>query len=547
MRKSIKKAIVGVLSAAMAFSVAAVPAQNASAIVEGQLVSTTKSSSYRAYIVVQQAGTYVFRDHWYGNNNHLNSLELNSTTYSIADGNGGVKSNQPCPYSPLLYLHHSDLTNTVTNAILLKGPGTRVDITDAVITKPGTYSVRIDLPEAASKVFTYADADFNTPEQDITCKETKSFFNMIGIATDIPRPDPKGLAAVPTLGTANFTNVELYFDGKLVKKVDKCSTEDGTFANDDAVKYNDRGQIATGYSSGNYYTPMLINTYDSENNEQSRVRVAKSNANDANIPDIKTVPTKSIEIRFTIDGDIFDANGAASDSIAALKMAIANAKAIDPAYQNTVNIGTTVNADGSFNSTVQTYDDNLNPVSAKTINYNPDGTVSGSAVAQIVATKNEGNKASFTPDAVGTTFTINGNTYKVTKAATVSEDKTKITGSGEVALTAVTNAAKVNSGAVVENGYFAYNVTTINAKAFSKAKKATTVIVGAKVTTIGNNAFAGLKKLKNIQIKSKVLKKITGKKTFKFKKAVTIKVPKAKKAAYTKLIKKAGGAKNKIK
>lgn len=84
----------------------------------------------------------------------------------------------------------------------------------------------------------------------------------------------------------------------------------------------------------------------------------------------------------------------------------------------------------------------------------------------------------------------------------------------------------------------AYKVTTINAKAFqdSDIKNLT---IGANVTTIGKSAFANCGSLKKITIKSNSLK--IGKKAFKgISKKATVKVPKAKKKAYKKLLKKAG-------
>lgn len=63
---------------------------------------------------------------------------------------------------------------------------------------------------------------------------------------------------------------------------------------------------------------------------------------------------------------------------------------------------------------------------------------------------------------------------------------------------------------------------------------------GTNLREIGSKAFFGCKKLKNITIKSKVLKKV-GKNAFKgiHKKAV-IKVPAAKYKAYVKLLAKKG-------
>ena len=145
----------------------------------------------------------------------------------------------------------------------------------------------------------------------------------------------------------------------------------------------------------------------------------------------------------------------------------------------------------------------------------------------------------------GTVLKDKAFTYKVTKAA--SDDK-KV--AGEVALTGLVkkNIKKATvKGSVVIDGY-KYNVTSIGAKAFAKAKKLTKVTIGKNVKTIGAKAFFGLKKLKSVSIKSKNITKI-GKKAFfrKGGKKVTFKVVKAKKKAYKKLLKNAKTNKYKVK
>ena len=109
-----------------------------------------------------------------------------------------------------------------------------------------------------------------------------------------------------------------------------------------------------------------------------------------------------------------------------------------------------------------------------------------------------------------------------------------------------------------------YNVVSIGKGAFKNNKKITKVLVGKNVKTIGDSAFAGCKKLKQVScnytalksigkaafkedkklkkfiIKSKKLKKVA-KNSFKgVKKSCVIKVPKAKKKAYTTLFRKKG-------
>ena len=83
-------------------------------------------------------------------------------------------------------------------------------------------------------------------------------------------------------------------------------------------------------------------------------------------------------------------------------------------------------------------------------------------------------------------------------------------------------------------------VTAIDKNAFKGNKNITKVTIGKNVKSIGKNAFAGDKKLSRVIIKSKKLKKI-GKNAFSRKGGKKIKfvVPKAKKKAYKKLLKKA--------
>ena len=94
---------------------------------------------------------------------------------------------------------------------------------------------------------------------------------------------------------------------------------------------------------------------------------------------------------------------------------------------------------------------------------------------------------------------------------------------------------------------YAYKVVKIEAKAFKDETDVKSLTIGANVREIGKNAFNNCSSLKKITIKSSVLKKI-GSGAFKkaYQKA-TVKVPKKKKAAYKKMLKKAGLKKAKVK
>lgn len=136
---------------------------------------------------------------------------------------------------------------------------------------------------------------------------------------------------------------------------------------------------------------------------------------------------------------------------------------------------------------------------------------------------------------VGFEETVKGITYKVT-------------GQGVVAVTgAETSKVTIPATVKFEDSDVAYKVTSIAASAF-KGESIKSVTIGTNVTSIGKNAFYNCKSLKTITIKSKAIKSI-GSKSFKntYKKA-TVKVPKAKKTAYKKMLKKAGlSSKAKIK
>ena len=135
-------------------------------------------------------------------------------------------------------------------------------------------------------------------------------------------------------------------------------------------------------------------------------------------------------------------------------------------------------------------------------------------------------KASSTAKTIKTsagTFTVKNG------SATLKAPKSK-------ALTKLTIPATIKA-----NGK-AVPVTAIAKNAFKGMDKLTTVTIGKNVKSIGAKAFYGCKKLKKITIKStKLTKKTVGSKAFTgiYKKAV-IKCPKAKKAAYKKILLKKG-------
>ncbi len=170
------------------------------------------------------------------------------------------------------------------------------------------------------------------------------------------------------------------------------------------------------------------------------------------------------------------------------------------------------------------------------------------------------------------TFCINLIVTAPKKGTTLTDSKTKtkykVTKKGksvEYAKPKDKKVTKVSVPATVTISGVKYNVTAIGSNAFSGCKKLKIITIGknvefistkafanctalgkltlpAKVSKIGKQAFSGCKKLKDITIKStKLTSKSIGAKAFQgiYAKAI-IKVPKAKKAAYQKLLKSKG-------
>lgn len=140
---------------------------------------------------------------------------------------------------------------------------------------------------------------------------------------------------------------------------------------------------------------------------------------------------------------------------------------------------------------------------------------------------------------VPATITVGGITYKVESVAPDAfKNCRKLTsvkisaGVQKIGKNAFSGCSKLSSVTIGKD------VTEIGAGAFANCKALKKITIPAVVTKIGKKAFNKCKKLKTVTIKTKKMKTV-GSSAFKgiAKKAV-IKLPKAKKAAYKKLLKK---------
>ena len=186
----------------------------------------------------------------------------------------------------------------------------------------------------------------------------------------------------------------------------------------------------------------------------------------------------------------------------------------------------------------------------------------GAATPGTETTGDEGNKTPTAPVVSGDSTGLknsSANTVSNSSASlpavnsVLTDTKTKntyiVTAKGStVAYKGIKNkkAKKITIPSTVTINGTTYKVTSIASGAFKNNKKLTKVTVGSNVQSIGKKAFYGCKKLKTIVIKSKKLTaKSVGAKAFtkagssNYKKC-TVKVPKNKKSAYTKVLKKKG-------
>ena len=137
--------------------------------------------------------------------------------------------------------------------------------------------------------------------------------------------------------------------------------------------------------------------------------------------------------------------------------------------------------------------------------------VSDAKAALVKKDDNNNNNGNNNPapqvPAVGTTITVKGVTYKVTKAdavnGTVSAVKLK-----------ATKKTKVTIQDTVKVGNYSFKVTTIGKNAFKNNKKLKSIVIGNNVKSIGSNAFNKASKLSSVTFKGTKIVKV-GRNAFK--------------------------------
>lgn len=154
--------------------------------------------------------------------------------------------------------------------------------------------------------------------------------------------------------------------------------------------------------------------------------------------------------------------------------------------------------------------------------------------------------------AIGTSLEYEGSKYEITSASTlkylkpISKKATDITIPTDVEINNRTfDVTEISKDAFakatkLESIKIGNKVTAIPAKAFVKCKNLQSAIIGDAVEIIGNKAFYELGELKNIKIRSEVLKEIGEQAFYDLNESAIIKLPKEFSKDYNKILLKSG-------
>lgn len=305
-------------------------------------------------------------------------------------------------------------------------------VTDVMFTKDGEYTVSIDGIDLSSA----------------------NFFNMLAVSTDIE------VSRYPNI---TVTNAMAKLDGK-----------DATDAPFDLVLKSDE----------KYYDLMLINRWDSK----TEYPLGTLNADEK-----LTIPSKSIEITFTITG------------LEQVLSDIENGTYVDPESGQPM----TPDGDRFHPTTPAPGEDSPAPGNDTPTPGNPTSSPNASSQPPTATIPATGSVTQTPPSTTtnglkkGDTLSSGNYKYKVTKASAGSKK-------GTVTLTGLTakgkSAKKLSVATTVKDKNGAsYTVKALGKKAFSGAK-ATSITLNKQMKTIPDSAFSNCKKLNTLTLKAKLSK-----------------------------------------
>ena len=383
---------------------------------------------------------------------------------------------------------------------VIKGDGKELYRKDHVISNGQSYLVDIDVSKVKDLrlIVEEGDADYNDHALWADAKFT--------FQSETPDPKPIKVASISV--TADKKELEIGGTAQAAAAVlpENADNKEVTWtsSNESAVTVNESGLIkAIGVGSAD-----IIATAKDGSGVTGKVTITVKSKDIDPIPTPTPAPAEKVEElnKAVKEAESFKEADYTAESAGKLKAALAEAKKVLENKDAT---------EAEVNAALKAVSDAKVALVKKDDNNNNNGN---------------NNPAPQVP-AVGTTTTVKGVTYKVTKAdavnGTVSAVKLK-----------ATKKTKVTIQDTVKVGNYSFKVTTIGKNAFKNNKKLKSIVIGNNVKSIGSNAFNKASKLSSVTFKGTKIVKV-GRNAFKGTSSkMKVTVPKKMKSKTLRALKK---------
>lgn len=383
---------------------------------------------------------------------------------------------------------------------VIKGDGKELYRKDHVISNGQSYLVDIDVSKVKDLrlIVEEGDADYNDHALWADAKFT--------FQSETPDPKPIKVASISVTADKTELTVGDTMQAAAAVLPENADNKEVTWtsSNESAVTVNESGLIkAIGVGSAD-----IIATAKDGSGVTGKVTITVKSKDIDPIPTPTPAPAEKVEElnKAVKEAESFKEVDYTAESAGKLKAALAEAKKVLENKDAT---------EAEVNAALKAVSDAKAALVKKDDNNNNNGN---------------NNPAPQVP-AVGTTITVKGVTYKVTKAdavnGTVSAVKLK-----------ATKKTKVTIQDTVKVGNYSFKVTTIGKNAFKNNKKLKSIVIGNNVKSIGSNAFNKASKLSSVTFKGTKIVKV-GRNAFKGTSSkMKVTVPKKMKSKTLRALKK---------
>ena len=393
-----------------------------------------------------------------------------------------------------------ELGNKADVNYVIKGDGKELYRKDHVISNGESYLVDIDVSKVKDLrlIVEQGDADYNDHALWADAKFT--------FQSETPDPKPIKVASISVTADKTELTVGDTMQAAAAVLPENADNKEVTWtsSNESAVTVNESGLIkAIGVGSAD-----IIATAKDGSGVTGKVTITVKSKDIDPIPTPTPAPAEKVEElnKAVKEAESFKEADYTAESAGKLKAALAEAKKVLENKDAT---------EAEVNAALKAVSDAKAALVKKDDNNNNNGN---------------NNPAPQVP-AVGTTTTVKGVTYKVTKAdavnGTVSAVKLK-----------ATKKTKVTIQDTVKVGNYSFKVTTIGKNAFKNNKKLKSIVIGSNVKSIGSNAFSKASKLSSVTFKGTKIVKV-GRNAFKGTSSkMKVTVPKKMKSKTLRALKK---------